>query len=145
MPSSSKPEIILSDTASEDDTASEEEEELLTKKVIIQPEKKVFLGLGGLNRAQMERERLERAKRAGISTPIEPSRKRVRTENINECSQTFVKSPGGPSLEFPDGTIKWTYAVGYAKEPHHTTIEEVLQKDTLNAAVLSGFQVHFPS
>src|SRR5947207_11308064 len=65
LPPSSKPEIILSDTVSEEDeTASEEDDDLVTKKVTIQPDKKVSLGLGGLNRAQMERERLERAKRA---------------------------------------------------------------------------------
>lgn len=145
LPSFSKPEIVLSDTASEDDTASEEDEELVTKKVIIEPEKKVFVGLGGLNRAQMERERLERAKRSGIPPPPETPRKRIRTENINEYSSTYLKSTGGPSLQFPDGTIKWTYVVGYPKEPHHITIEDVLQKDTLKAAVLSGFQVRSPS
>ena len=139
-PSFSKPEIVLSDTASEDDTASEEDE-LVTKKVTIQPEKKVFVGLGGLNRAQMERERLERANRAGVSHPLEPPRKRIRAGNIDENSSTSVKSPDGPLLQFPDGTIKWTYSVGYPKEPHHISIEEVLQKDTLKAAVLSGFQV----
>ena len=145
LPSFSKPELVLSDTASEDDTASEEDEELVTKKVIIQPEKKVFVGLGGLNRAQMERERLERAKRSGIPPPLEPPRKRIRTENINESSPTFLKNTGGPSLQFPEGTIKWTYVVGYPKEPHHITIEDVLQKDTLKAAVLSGFQVRSSS
>ena len=138
----SKPEIILSDTVSEEDeTASEEDEDLVTKKVTIQPDKKVSLGLGGLNRAQMERERLERAKRAGISPAIEPPRKRIRTENVNERNSKTVNSSEGLSLQFPDGTIRWTYAVGYPKEPHHITIEEVLQRDTLKAAVLSGFQV----
>ena len=59
LPSSSKLEIVLSDTASEeDDTASEEDEDFMAKEVTIHPVNKISLGLGGLNRAQMERERL---------------------------------------------------------------------------------------
>ena len=140
------PEIVLSDTASEeDDTADEEDEELVPRKVLIEPNTKKSVGLGGLNRAQMERERLERAKRAGVSNPGEPPSKRVRAENINEISSILSKSNSNSALQFPDGTIKWTYVVGYPKESHHITIEEIFEKDTLKAAVLSGFQVKSPS
>lgn len=117
----------------------------MPKKVIIEPNVKSSVGLGGLNRAQMERERLERAKRPGASPSVQLPRKRIRTENIDERSAVVSKSPLGSMLQFPDGTIKWTYVAGYPRESHHITIEEVLQKDTLKAAVLSGFQVPFPS
>lgn len=149
---------MLSDTASEEDeTASEEDEPLAPQKVTITPAVQIAPGLAGLNRAQMEKERLERAKRQGIQITNEPPPKRIKVENINErdppvrtglqlkdtngSTPTTSVAHSSSSLQFPDGTIKWTYVLGYPREPHHITIEEVLQKDTLKAAVVSGFQV----
>jgi len=91
----------------------------------------------------MERERLARLKRAGTMNGHEPPPKRPRAENTDDLPPIASSSntPGESKLQYPDGMIKWTYATGYPKESHHVTIEEVLQKDTLKAAVLSGFQV----
>jgi hypothetical protein len=141
--------VILSDTTSEegDETASEEDDDrAASPKENMPSTSTVNLGLAGLNRAQMERERLERLKRTRPTNENEPPIKHQRVENQNEqttSSKAREKAPAaqGGNLLFPDGTIKWTYAVGYPKESHHITIEEVLQKDTLKAAVLSGFQV----
>jgi hypothetical protein len=142
-------DYILSDTASEegDETASEEDDPpVVSSKENIPSTSTVNVGLAGLNRAQMERERLERLKRTRPTNENEPQIKRARMENHDDrapSSKAREKAPAvqDGTLQFPDGTIKWTYAVGYPKESHHITIEDVLQKDTLKAAVLSGFQV----
>ena len=157
--SESKPFVVLSDTATEEDeTASEEDEPVAPQKVTITTASQNAGGLAGLNRVQMEKERLERAKRRGIeSTTTEPAGKRMKTENVNKQGSAISKgllvrdsnqatsnstaTHSNSSLQFPNGVIKWTYVVGYPKESHHITIEEVLQKNTLKAAVLSGFQV----
>lgn len=133
---------VLSDTASEeDDTASEEDEKSSPKQVTTNLVANSSLGLKGLDRAQMERERLERLKRAGAQTSSEPPTKRAKVEGFDKQNSISSGSLSSESILYPNGTIKWTYAAGYSVEPHHITIEQVLQKDTLKAAVLSGFQV----
>ncbi|KAM3071910.1 hypothetical protein ACMFMG_008376 [Clarireedia jacksonii] len=47
----------------------------------------------------------------------------------------------GSGIQFPRGTIKKTWAHGYAREDD-ITIEEVLQSSTLDLAVLSTFQIN---
>jgi hypothetical protein len=146
-----KAEEVLSDTASEEedtaseeeDTASEEDEKSSPRPVTANMTKISPLGLKGLDRAQMERERLERLKRSSVQTSSEPPTKRAKTENSDEKSSVFLKTLSSGTMLYPNGAIKWTYAAGYPVEPHHITIEQVLQKDTLKAAVLSGFQVNF--
>jgi len=140
--------VILSETESEegDETTSEEENtqpRQLTQKVALQPTLPAITGLSGLNRAQMERERLARLKPVGATNETGPPSKRQRAENTDDRLPvaSLSNTHGDSKLQYPDGTIKWTYATGYPKESHHITIEEVLQKDTLKAAVLSGFQV----
>jgi hypothetical protein len=129
------------------DTASEEDEEVVTTKAVEPaPPKPVPTGssiLGGLNRAEMERERLERLKRAGgQQVSAEPPSKRPKVDNIDYNKSVPAPSvPSHTSIQYPDGTIKWTFARGFPVEGHHITIEEVLQKGTLKAAVLSAFQV----
>jgi hypothetical protein len=155
----SKHYLSVSDTEDEEDsyagsaTASEEEDKVEKHKDTVKAIATTSTGLGGLDRAQMERERLERAKRDGIRhDPIEPPAKRTRTDHpthppqmsLGSSSQNAGKyyySVVNIGLEYPDGTIKWTHARGYPVENHHITIEQVLQKDTLKAAVLSAFQV----
>ena len=138
-------EPVLDDTTdSGSDTASEEDEGPATTSAVKQPVT-VSVGLGGLNRAQMERERLERLKRTAKSENIpEPPSKRIKIEKTPAKETRTSEITPMSSLKYPDGTIKWTFAVGYPVESHHITIEEVLQNDTLKAAVLSGFQVSFP-
>jgi len=147
--SSSTAPIELSETASEegDETASEEEEELPRAKVeqTKATTSNGSAGLQGLNRAEMERQRLERLKRAGLGpTSIEPPTKKLKIEHvITETNTKSIPQHMAGGMEYPNGTIKWTRASGYPVESHHVTIEQVLQKDTLKAAVLSAYQVIF--
>lgn len=135
----SKDEVILSDTASEEDDTQSQDVKITLKRDTGGPVAK-SVGLSGLNRAQMELERLERAKRAGVlHEAIEPPIKRIKLENLSE--NRSVSATSSHSLQFPNGTIKWTHVVGFPDEPRCVTIEQVLQKETLRAAVLSGFQV----
>ena len=129
----------------ESDTASEEgEETVITKQNQAKPELITSNGLASLNRAQMERERVQRLNRVTKQTLEAPTirpTKRIRLENVHDNESIDSKTSVRTGFEYPEGMIKWTHVVGYPKEPHHITIQEVLQKNTLQAAVLSGFQV----
>lgn len=46
----------------------------------------------------------------------------------------------GALLQFPDGAVKKTWAYGHPRTDEDIKIEEVLQKDQLELAVLSSFQ-----
>ena len=112
------------------------------------------LGILGLDRKQMEQERLGRKRKApSISPP--PARKLARvksavapvlakkTTKTSLQSATVNCSPSGANVEgplFPLGTVKKTWAFGHQRKADDIKIEEVLQKDTLNLAVLSSFQ-----
>ena len=115
---------------------------------------KTGLGVLGLDRKQMEQERLGRKRKApSISPP--PSRKIARgksgiapalaKETTKTSLQSTTVSPGplSPKVEgplFPFGTVKKTWAFGHERKADDIKLEEVLQKDTLNLAVLSSFQ-----
>ena len=112
------------------------------------------LGVLGLDRKQMEQERLGRKRKApSISPP--PARKIARAKSAvapvlakkttkrSLQSATLNCSPSGANVEgplFPLGTVKKTWAFGHQRKDDDIKIEEVLQKDTLNLAVLSSFQ-----
>jgi hypothetical protein len=131
------PRIVLDDTASEEDEPSSQKTVELSRS----------MGLAGLDRAAMERERLARAHKAGLrQEPPEPPSKRQKTTHVSgepssRADDERAVETSNRNLQFPDGTIKWTWAKGFPKETRTITIEEVLQKDTLKAALLSGFQV----
>jgi hypothetical protein len=128
------PQVVL-----DDDKVSEEDEPPAQKTIANFPP----VGLVGLDRAAMERERLARAQTAGIKhESSEPHTKRQKTTLFSGDAGRVTEFSSDQKLDYPDGTIKWTWAKGFPKEGHMITIEEVLQKDTLKAAVLSGFQVN---
>ena len=127
------------------DTASEEDE-ISPPKIDVKPVPTKPAGLAGLDRAAMERERLTRARKAGYQGDSpEPPSKRQKTNHVMESISSTSVNFSSTGLQYPNGTIKWTYAKGYPRENHTITIEEVLRKDTLKAAVLSAFQVLFAS
>ena len=115
---------------------------------------KAGIGFLGLDRKQMEQERLGRKRKAqSISPP--PARKIARgklssaptlaKETTRTTLQNTTISHGslgakveGPS--FPLGTVKKTWAFGHERKADDIKLEEVLQKDTLNLAVLGSFQ-----
>lgn len=112
----------------------------------------------GIDRKKMEQERLARKRKVSTSPP--PPRKAPRVSPsvpiesrtlfsqsaTNTTSQVIVEpkhtSEGNSSVEirFPRGTVKKTWAFGHSRTGDDIKLEEVLQKDDLNSAVLSSFQ-----
>ncbi|TDZ34066.1 hypothetical protein CTRI78_v011646 [Colletotrichum trifolii] len=105
-----------------------------------------------LDRKQMEKERLARAlkrssEQAGLEDAAEkPKLSRLEAPNTWDASlgklDCSEKSdhPNDPCLPFPNGIFKRTWALGYLRTGDDIKIEEVLQKDRLQLAVLSSFQ-----
>ena len=62
-------------------------------------------------------------------------------EVISYRSQQNLKSAG---IQYPQGTVKKTWVRGCPRKGDDISIEEVLQKDDLDLAVLSAFQVDPP-
>ncbi|KAK6507004.1 hypothetical protein TWF481_005460 [Arthrobotrys musiformis] len=156
-------------------TKAIKKENATIKKENVQDEKQKLSGLLGLNRAQMERERLARLKRKTPDDSYEPQakhskslathelkvKKEVKKEEPTEQPVAGPSSSGrGPFMtlrdlqqrvtnyvpratQYRDGIVKKTYIQGVARTPDDITIEEVLQKDTLQTAVLSAYQWDF--
>ena len=125
------------------------------------------LSLLGLDRKQMERERLARKRKLSISPP--PPRKalkpavndsrvtsapqtatstsshKITTVHPRISSRTTNSTPSSPAVSngqgavFLNGTVKKTWAFGHPRKDD-IKLEEVLQKDDLTLAVLSSFQ-----
>ena len=94
-----------------------------------------------IDRKKMEQERLARKRKASISPP--PPRKIAKSSpspSIHTSKPQLSSSKSlGPSI-FPRGTVKKTWAFGYPRTGDDIKLEEVLQKQDLNLAVLSSFQ-----
>ncbi|RYO87862.1 hypothetical protein DL766_005944 [Monosporascus sp. MC13-8B] len=102
----------------------------------------VTCGLSGLDRKKMEEERLARLgkrKARDEEQMIQEPRQRTTTDGTPtlEASAAIGQSA---SLPFPTGVIKRTWTAGYTRTGDDIKIEEVLQKDELEMAVLSSFQ-----
>ncbi|KAL3448542.1 tyrosyl-DNA phosphodiesterase-domain-containing protein [Aspergillus insuetus] len=94
-----------------------------------------------MDRKKMEEERLARlAKRKAEDGPG-PDQRNVKQPRIEASVQhTQISGPSSaPSIQFPDGTVKKTFAFGYRRTHEDIKIEEVLQKSNLELAVLSSF------
>lgn len=103
----------------------------------------------GLDRKSMEEERLKRlaAKRPRASSDqdddvveVPPPKKAATSNSTGKACAVGVGSSSGASLRFLDGAVKRTWAYGYPRTADDIKIEEVLQKDRLELAVLSSFQ-----
>jgi len=112
----------------------------------------------GLDRKKMEEERLARLSKrkvAQVEDVPPPSRpaQRPRIEEVPMKKQKTVAARPGPStlaastplstppqLPFPQGAVKKTWAYGQPRQGDDIKIEEVLQKQQLELAVLSSFQ-----
>lgn len=98
----------------------------------------------GLDRKAMEQERLARKRKASISPP--PPRKAMkesassttRPSNL-KLTQNMEPSTGAGGPPYLGGTVKKTWAFGHERKDD-IKIEEVLQRNHLNLAVLSSFQ-----
>ncbi|KAG9241786.1 tyrosyl-DNA phosphodiesterase-domain-containing protein [Calycina marina] len=124
-------------------------------------------GLIGIDRKQMEWERLERAKlKASQQAPLSEfegqqkrkispdttkslENRRVKSKAFISISSTVAsqvasfndqKKLGALGVQFPDGVVKKTWVYGCPREDD-IKIEEVLQNADLEIAVLSAFQI----
>lgn len=149
---STKQELINLDTDDESTTDEDPLEELACKGgQSITPKPPSPVGFLGLDRKAMEQERLERLakkrSRASISPP--PPRKVARIASPpGEVTNRKLSSakdsetdllPQPSKLKFPNGVVKKTWAFGYPRSDD-IKLEEVLEKNDLNLAVLSSFQ-----
>ncbi|KAI2776448.1 phospholipase D/nuclease [Daldinia loculata] len=95
----------------------------------------------GLDRKKMEEERLERlGKRKAPNSEPESQNRRQRQKLDTESTVTV--NPANKSelhLPYPKGVVKKTWAKGFPRKDD-IKIEEVLQKDELELAVISSFQ-----
>ncbi|KAI1868282.1 hypothetical protein JX265_007105 [Neoarthrinium moseri] len=123
------------------------------------------MGLAGLNRQQMEQERLARLagkRKAPDSEQVPQGRERIpRTGAAPQFSGTEatrkdglgrqsvppnvptapdIKPSNSNGLRFGKGVVKKTWAYGYPRTEEDIKIEEILQKSELEFAVLSSFQ-----
>ncbi|KXH36046.1 ubiquitin interaction domain-containing protein [Colletotrichum simmondsii] len=116
------------------------------------------LGLLALDRKKMEEERIARLKKrsaaeAGIDTQSSQRLKLQRpgayetpevigTAKSKAATPAISATPAANTLElpFPKGAFKRTWAYGFPRNGEDIKIEEVLQKDKLQLAVLSSFQ-----
>ena len=114
-------------------------------------------GIASLGRKQQEQERLARLKRkrnepisppvlnrAPLISPTTASSKRVIASvtapipTAKDSARTS-QSTTPVALPYETGAVKKTWAFGYRRD-HDVKLEEILQKSTLQAAVLSSFQ-----
>lgn len=86
-------------------------------------------GLLGLDRYKMEQERLQRRNLKRVAEPPE-----------SEPAPRRLKSAGVPTLPFSRGVVKRTWCKGQPRLGDDITIDEVLQRDELQLAVLSSYQ-----
>ena len=115
---------------------------------------KTGLGLLGLDRKQMEQERLSRKRKfTSISPPptrkalmrdrpaaLNPTQESARIASDATPSNLASSGPSGKGPTFIAGTVKKTWAFGHERKGNDIKLEEVLQKDDLDLAVLSSFQ-----
>ena len=98
-------------------------------------------GLAGIDRKRMEEERLARlGKRKAPDSSQEAQERRQKAKTSSDKSPPTASPSKSTSLPFPTGVVKKTWAAGYPRKGDDIKIEEVLQKDQLELAVLSSFQ-----
>ena len=118
------------------------------------PTSRFGLNLLGIDRKQMEQERLSRKRKAQSISPPPPRKtaardpiiasereKETRTTTLQSTASSQISSgPNGKGPKFLAGTVKKTWAFGHERKGDDIKLEEVLQKDDLSLAVLSSFQ-----
>lgn len=134
----------------QDQEKPNDEEVVAGKEEEPEPEVEVKAATFGsmmLDRKAMEEERLKRlaAKRARLSDEAEvdlpPSKKLFTSRAAEKAPEIPSRSkPSGVTLQFPRGVVKKTWVKGYPREGDDIKIEEVLQKDQLELAILSSYQ-----
>ncbi|KAL5114007.1 hypothetical protein ACEQ8H_008112 [Pleosporales sp. CAS-2024a] len=103
----------------------------------------ISLGIRGMNRKLMEQERLARlGKRKRALSPDQSSKKitgttaeMIKDTQMSRSSSSIAKDP---NLQYPTGVIKRTFATKFPRTDD-ITIDEVLQADSVDMAVISSF------
>ncbi|KAI1412987.1 phospholipase D/nuclease [Hypoxylon sp. FL1857] len=94
----------------------------------------------GLDRKKMEEERLARLrKRKATESEPDGQDRRRRPKLDNETPRNLGVEAASRSLPYPKGIVKKTWAAGFPRGDD-IKIEEVLQKDELELAIISSFQ-----
>ncbi|KAG4219610.1 hypothetical protein PC116_g31911, partial [Phytophthora cactorum] len=93
----------------------------------------------GLDRKKMEEERLARLRKRKAAEPEPESRDRRQRQKLDTEFVVGPATESGVHLPYPKGTVKKTWAKGFPRKDD-IKIEEVLQKDELELAVISSFQ-----
>jgi len=125
---------------------------------IVNPSSASSLSIAGLDRKQMEAERLarvqkrkaaelEKSPRSVSSRPSQRTKSESaslperRIKGVDEISGAgFSSSSTRAEIPYPHGVVKKTWAYGQPRRGDDIKIEEVFQKDKLQLAVLSSFQ-----
>ena len=92
----------------------------------------------GLNRKQMEQERLARRRKRSVSPPL--AHKRQKPSDITVSQHSAGASSSNNAAVFQRATVKKTWAFGHARIGDDIKLEEVFQKNDLSLAVLCSFQ-----
>jgi hypothetical protein len=110
----------------------------------------------GLDRKKMEEERLARANRTMVQEKghnqtnekvkkrkpsASPPRDEDREYRIPKIARLLTTPSASSGIQFPNGVVKRTWVSGCPRSGDDIKIEEVLQKNDLELAVLSAFQV----
>lgn len=141
----SRPSQVPTKTINIVDLLSDDDSEVSQKEPSTSPSYSLAFGrsgLLGLNRKEMEEERLARKRKASISPP--PLRKVAKLSNpvaepAKASSPVIATTSPVSSLQFSRGTVKKTWAFGHPRD-EDIKIEEVLQRADLTLAVFSSFQ-----
>ncbi|KAG9252779.1 ubiquitin interaction domain-containing protein [Emericellopsis atlantica] len=98
------------------------------------------LGLAQLDRRAMEQERLKRLASKRPRPAADDDQDDVVEISPPAKKRAISREPKITALQFPRGVVKKTWAYGYPRLGDDIKIEEVLQKDRLELALLSSFQ-----
>ncbi|KAH8683045.1 tyrosyl-DNA phosphodiesterase-domain-containing protein [Tricladium varicosporioides] len=120
----------------------EEERLARASRMGIQNGKETVISINTKRKASTSPQRL--AGRDGRQTIAKPSRSLPETQSSGKASPEIFSHKthqGASGVQYPNGVVKKTWAFGYPRTNEDIKIEEVLQKDDLELAVLSSFQV----
>ncbi|OLL25772.1 Tyrosyl-DNA phosphodiesterase 1 [Neolecta irregularis DAH-3] len=132
---------VVSQQTSRIDSPAESENHTTHENLTEEPAIRNFCGF---DRRFMEQERLARLKRKHSATcirlSVSPESKRTKALT-SAAALITTTSCSGDEAQYLNGVIKLTHVNGYVKKEEHISIEEVFQKDSLQAAVLSSFVI----
>lgn len=112
-----------------------------------EPPMNMTSGLDGLDRKQMGEERIARIsqKRKRISEledrPEPRRRQKIAATNQHQTQGPNTQEKLATGVQYPDGVVKKTWAYGFPRTGDDIKLEEVIQRENLQLAVLSAFQI----